>query len=276
MQIEKLSATSGSCIDILCVSLVSFAIITLCVTSHQVFVVVYFIIDSVQILLMHPCNPYNILCGRKCQLHGRIKWYQLRGHYNVVMFRLSRYLKNSSYVLGCNAMRCCGRIPTFQRSMLPQSLWWCGEDGKKSNIDIDHQLEILQIKQAKLFTSLPLLLRCRDQNTIPCFLHRSYIYAVFSPSWPFHLEDRGSMDLWNIGILPQCCMALQPRGPQLETSPLWKPCNYLKIACSVSEYSKQIEPFIIFNFFVDLGKFYMAIEMINKFQHFSFFFTLSH
>jgi hypothetical protein len=47
----QLSATSCSCIAILCVSLVSFAAIILCVASQRVFVVVfvvvYFVIDSV-------------------------------------------------------------------------------------------------------------------------------------------------------------------------------------------------------------------------------------
>jgi len=40
-----------------------------------------------------------------------------------------------------------------------------------------------------------------------------------------HPENGGSMNLWNVGILPQHCMASQPRRPQLETSPVWKPQN---------------------------------------------------
>jgi hypothetical protein len=48
----QLSATMYSYIAILCVSLVSFAAITLCVASQRVFVVVvYFVIDSVRKLL---------------------------------------------------------------------------------------------------------------------------------------------------------------------------------------------------------------------------------
>jgi small-conductance mechanosensitive channel len=50
-----LSATKCSCIAILCVSLVSYSAITLCVASQRVFtvvvvvvVVVYFVIESVQ------------------------------------------------------------------------------------------------------------------------------------------------------------------------------------------------------------------------------------
>jgi hypothetical protein len=50
LQMVQLSATRCSCITILWVSLVSFATITLCVTSQQVFVV-YFVIDSAQKLL---------------------------------------------------------------------------------------------------------------------------------------------------------------------------------------------------------------------------------
>jgi hypothetical protein len=36
-------------------------------------------------------------------------------------------------------------------------------------------------------------------------------------------EDGGSMDLWNVGILPQHYTASEPRRPRLETSPPWKP-----------------------------------------------------
>jgi len=42
LQVVQLSAT-GCSIGILCVSLVSFAAITLCVASQQVFIVVYFV-----------------------------------------------------------------------------------------------------------------------------------------------------------------------------------------------------------------------------------------
>jgi hypothetical protein len=48
LQLVQLSATRGSCIAILWVSLVSFAAITLCVASQRVFVVLYFVIDSVR------------------------------------------------------------------------------------------------------------------------------------------------------------------------------------------------------------------------------------
>jgi hypothetical protein len=44
-------ATRCSCIAILWVGVVSFAAITLCVASQQVFIVVYFVIDSVRKLL---------------------------------------------------------------------------------------------------------------------------------------------------------------------------------------------------------------------------------
>jgi len=56
LQMVQLSAMRCSCLSILWVSLVSFAIITLCVASQQVFIVVilYFIIDSVQKLLETP------------------------------------------------------------------------------------------------------------------------------------------------------------------------------------------------------------------------------
>jgi hypothetical protein len=49
LQMVQLSATMCGCIGILCVSLVSFAAITLCVAPQRVFIaVVYFVIDSVR------------------------------------------------------------------------------------------------------------------------------------------------------------------------------------------------------------------------------------
>jgi hypothetical protein len=52
LQMAQLSATRCSCIAFLWVSLVSFAAITLCVASQWVFmIVVYFVIESVRILL---------------------------------------------------------------------------------------------------------------------------------------------------------------------------------------------------------------------------------
>jgi hypothetical protein len=53
----QFSATTCSCIDILWVSLVSFAAITLYVASQPVFVVVvYFVVDSVLKLLDTPSH----------------------------------------------------------------------------------------------------------------------------------------------------------------------------------------------------------------------------
>jgi len=61
----QLFATRYSYIAILWVSLVSFAAISLCVTSQQVFIVVsvYFVIDSIRKFWMHPriVSPYMSL-----------------------------------------------------------------------------------------------------------------------------------------------------------------------------------------------------------------------
>jgi hypothetical protein len=54
LQMVQLSATRYSCVAILWFSLVSFAAITLCVASQRVFIVVYFVIDSVRKLLDTP------------------------------------------------------------------------------------------------------------------------------------------------------------------------------------------------------------------------------
>jgi hypothetical protein len=53
LQMVQFSATRCSCIAILCVSLVSFVVITLCVASQRKFivVVVYLVMDSIRKLL---------------------------------------------------------------------------------------------------------------------------------------------------------------------------------------------------------------------------------
>jgi hypothetical protein len=51
LQMVQLSAIRCSCIAVLWMSLVSSAAITLCVSSQRVFIVVYFVIDSVRKLL---------------------------------------------------------------------------------------------------------------------------------------------------------------------------------------------------------------------------------
>jgi hypothetical protein len=68
----QLSATRYSCIDILWVSVVSSAAITLCVASQRVFVVVaavYFVIDSVRKLLDTP----SYIFGRLSNIHLRVE-----------------------------------------------------------------------------------------------------------------------------------------------------------------------------------------------------------
>jgi hypothetical protein len=63
----QLFATTCSSIAILCVTLVCFAAITLCVASQRVFIVVgaiYFVIDSVRKLLDIPL--YSYWYGREC------------------------------------------------------------------------------------------------------------------------------------------------------------------------------------------------------------------
>jgi hypothetical protein len=61
----QLSATRCSCIAILWFSLVNFAVVTLCVASQQVFIVVtvYFVIDSVRKFWIHPRITYLYKAG---------------------------------------------------------------------------------------------------------------------------------------------------------------------------------------------------------------------
>jgi hypothetical protein len=71
----QLSTTERSCIAILCVSLVNFFIVTLCVASQLVFIVVsvYFVIDSVRKLLDTPSydHLYNIDAAVCNKIDGR-------------------------------------------------------------------------------------------------------------------------------------------------------------------------------------------------------------
>jgi len=60
LQMVKLSATRCSCIAILWVSPASFAVITLCVAFQRVFIVVYFVIDSVVKLLNMPSYMFPV------------------------------------------------------------------------------------------------------------------------------------------------------------------------------------------------------------------------
>jgi hypothetical protein len=41
-------------------------------------------------------------------------------------------------------------------------------------------------------------------------------------------QDGGSMDLWNVGVLPQLYITSQPRRPQSESSRLWKTKNLIR------------------------------------------------
>jgi hypothetical protein len=80
LQTVQLSATRCSCIAILCVSLVSFAVITLCVASQRVLIVVYFVIDSSLEILDIPsylqyleyCIMLKVLIGA-----GIGQWYSV-------------------------------------------------------------------------------------------------------------------------------------------------------------------------------------------------------
>jgi hypothetical protein len=74
------------------------------------------------------------------------------------------YISNRG-LLGCDAVKCCGRIPTFQRYMLPPSsgLWRC--------VVLWEDANVLEIHAA----------------------------SAFRVKWP---EDGSSMDLRNVGSLP--------------------------------------------------------------------------
>jgi hypothetical protein len=73
----QLSATRGSCIAILLVSLVSFAAITLCVASQRVFIVVLVVV--VVIHFRYRLSPetfgYTLLYPKYCREMGRVNYF---------------------------------------------------------------------------------------------------------------------------------------------------------------------------------------------------------
>jgi hypothetical protein len=56
-------------------------------------------------------------------------------------------------------------------------------------------------------------------------------------------KDRGSMDLWNSGILPQHYMASQCRRPWFESSLLWIPQNMHSPTCHQGGYRTTLGEF---------------------------------
>jgi len=51
------------------------------------------------------------------------------------------------------------------------------------------------------------------------------VVVAYSTVLSQHFQVEGSMDHWNVGILPQHHTASEPRRPRLESSPPWKPQN---------------------------------------------------
>jgi hypothetical protein len=54
-----------------------------------------------------------------------------------------------------------------------------------------------------------------------------------------YCEDGGSIELWNVGILPQHYMASQSRRPRLETSPPWKARNSKPEIVSLTKWNTR-------------------------------------
>jgi hypothetical protein len=67
-------------------------------------------------------------------------------------------------------------------------------------------------------------------------------YQCFRSSCCLHSQGSGgSMNLWDVGIVPQCYTVSQPRRPQLESSLPWKPHIlhkiYISFICSICKYN---------------------------------------
>jgi hypothetical protein len=114
LQVVQLSATRCSCIAILWVNVVSFAAITLCVASQRVFIVVYFVINSVRKLLDIPSYRYNPLCLEcipsnnflRYKIHFlRIKkWWSIKT-WNTPIQQSALEMKSSPYIIPLSTFR---------------------------------------------------------------------------------------------------------------------------------------------------------------------------
>jgi hypothetical protein len=98
LQIVQLSATRCSCIAVSWVSPVSFAAITLCVASQRVFVVVYFVIDSVRKLLDTPSYTEWLICYQYL-LRARCRKRPIFGCRPAVLLMLVRFTTSFNVLL---------------------------------------------------------------------------------------------------------------------------------------------------------------------------------
>jgi hypothetical protein len=96
LQMLQLSATLCSCIAILWVSLVSSAAIILCVASQRVFIVVYFVIDSVRKLLDTPSYAKDI---RKISLTDNADGWRVSDNSDDFCYELNGQLQTSRSAL---------------------------------------------------------------------------------------------------------------------------------------------------------------------------------
>jgi hypothetical protein len=60
----------------------------------------------------------------------------------------------------------------------------------------------------------------------PLILQPDYIYQPIPYPTHFNREDGGNVFLWNIGIRLPDYVVSQPRRPQSEQAPPWKPQNF--------------------------------------------------
>jgi hypothetical protein len=72
-----------------------------------------------------------------------------------------------------------------------------------------------------------------DCNAVQCCERISTFQRFVLPRFSgWSVEDWGSVDLWNVGILPQHYTASRPRRPRLEASSPWKHQNSHSFRCS--------------------------------------------
>jgi hypothetical protein len=61
--------------------------------------------------------------------------------------------------------------------------------------------------------------RWRQHEPLKCWYPTTTLHGVTTQktsTWNLHPEDGGSMELWNVGILPQCYTASPPKWPGLQ------------------------------------------------------------
>jgi hypothetical protein len=168
LQMVQLSASGCSCIAILWVSLVSFAIITLCVASEWVFIVVrvHFIMTQSGNFWIHDhtsTRPYVFMA-----------WCLVKHRDNFTFLPEV----SSRGLLGCDDVRWCGRLPNIQSTLLgilPHH--YTASHPRRPRLGCRCILSSISGRGLKMTTHLHLVPRLRMRVATPPF--PQYVFMVW-------------------------------------------------------------------------------------------------